>query len=149
MRREAEKMKPIEILKQEYRVIEQVLACFEEMANRALDTQQIDEATKERCLAGDASLLCLVQGIAMRDGYAFARSQGHIQGSVFQGLTWLRGLGIVLFVTGGVIPLAWLMVSRWACLRPPQAISEQIVMPPSALAAPDSSFTIAAADPEY
>jgi nitric oxide reductase subunit B len=55
---------------------------------------------------------------AMREGYAFARSQAYQDGSVFQTLTWLRGVGVAIFVTGGVLPLVWFMVSRWFALKP-------------------------------
>jgi len=72
--------------------------------------------------------------VAMTEGYAFARSQAYLGGSVFQTLTWMRGFGIVLFVLGGVIPLTWFMVSRWFHLRPAQSPQEQFVVPQSVLA---------------
>jgi len=71
---------------------------------------------------------------AMNEGYAFARSQAYIQGSVFQMFTWLRGIGVVVFIVGGVLPLVWFMVTRWFQLRPAQTTSEQFVVPPSVLA---------------
>lgn len=67
-------------------------------------------------------------------GYAFARSQEYIQGSVFQTLTWLRGIGVVVFVLGGVLPLTYFMVSRWFMLKPAQTREQQFVVPPSVLA---------------
>ena len=67
-------------------------------------------------------------------GYAFARSQEYIQGSVFQTLTWLRGIGVVIFVLGGVLPLTYFMVSRWFMLKPAQTREQQFVVPPSVLA---------------
>ncbi len=70
----------------------------------------------------------------MNDGYAFARSEAYIQGSVFQTLTWARGLGVVIFITGGVLPLTWFMVSRWFSLKPAQTTEEQFVVPKSVLA---------------
>lgn len=72
--------------------------------------------------------------VAMTDGYAYARSAAYIEGGTFQMFTWLRGVGIVVFVIGGVIPLVWFMVSRWATLKPAQTPQEQFVVPPSVLA---------------
>ena len=67
-------------------------------------------------------------------GYAYARSQVYIQGSVFQTLTWMRGIGVTIFVIGGVIPLTYFMVSRWFMLKPAQSRKESYVVPPSVLA---------------
>lgn len=72
--------------------------------------------------------------VVMSEGYAYARSQAYLQGSVFQTLTWLRGVGVVVFVLGGVFPLVWFMVSRWFQLKPAQTGEEQFVVPPSVLA---------------
>jgi nitric oxide reductase subunit B len=41
-----------------------------------------------------------------------ARSQAFVQGGLFQALTWARIGGGALFVLGGVLPLAWFMLSR-------------------------------------
>ncbi len=74
--------------------------------------------------------------VAMNDayGYAYARSQAYLGSSVFQTLTWMRGIGIVVFVLGGVFPLTWFMVTRWFHLRPSQTSQEQFVVPQSVLA---------------
>ncbi len=45
-------------------------------------------------------------------GLWHARSQGFVQGDLFQTLTWARVIGGALFVLGGVLPLAWFMVTR-------------------------------------
>ncbi len=47
-----------------------------------------------------------------------ARSQAFVQGELFQSLTWARIVGGALFVLGGVLPLAWFMVSRLDGLKP-------------------------------
>jgi nitric oxide reductase subunit B len=47
-----------------------------------------------------------------------ARSQAFVQGELFQTLTWARIVGGALFVLGGVLPLAWFMVSRLDGLKP-------------------------------
>ena len=72
--------------------------------------------------------------VAMTDGYAYARSAAYIEGGTFQVFTWLRGVGIVVVVVGGVVPLVWFMVSRWMTLKPAQSPQEQFVVPPSVLA---------------
>jgi nitric oxide reductase subunit B len=72
--------------------------------------------------------------VAMNEGYASARSNAYIQDNVFQRLTWLRGVGVVLFVVGGVIPLTWFMVTRWFLLKPAQTAEEQYIVPKSVLA---------------
>jgi nitric oxide reductase subunit B len=46
----------------------------------------------------------------LENGLWFARSEHFIAGSVFEGLTWLRGIGATLFIVGGVFPLAWVVV---------------------------------------
>jgi nitric oxide reductase subunit B len=71
---------------------------------------------------------------AMTKGYAFARSQEYITGAFFQQLTWLRGVGVVIFITGGVLPLVWFMVTRWMSLKASQTVEESFVVPPSVLA---------------
>jgi nitric oxide reductase subunit B len=67
-------------------------------------------------------------------GYAYARSQAYLEGTVFQALTWLRGVGVVVFVAGGVVPLAWFLVTRWRSLKPLEDPSLAGVPPPTALA---------------
>lgn len=50
-------------------------------------------------------------------GLWYARSQELILGDAFQTLTYLRVVGGVLFLLGGVAPLAWFMVTRWRRLK--------------------------------
>jgi nitric oxide reductase subunit B len=50
-------------------------------------------------------------------GLAYARSSAFIESPQFRALTWLRGIGVVLFITGGVIPISWFMVTRWSRRR--------------------------------
>ncbi|NQU50429.1 MAG: cbb3-type cytochrome c oxidase subunit I [Planctomycetes bacterium] len=71
---------------------------------------------------------------SMQVGYAYARSQDYQSGSVFQTLTWLRGVGVALFVCGGVIPLIWFMVTRGFRLKNAQAATVPFVAPPTVLA---------------
>ncbi len=70
----------------------------------------------------------------MSRGLAYARSAAYVHGSVFQSLTWLRGVGVLVFVLGGVMPLVWFMVSRWFHLKPAQTRAETFAAPPSVLA---------------
>jgi nitric oxide reductase subunit B len=72
--------------------------------------------------------------VAMNDGYAYARSEAYIHGPLFQKLTWLRGVGVLVFVVGGVLPLVWFMVTRWVSLKSAQTPDEIFVVPPSVLA---------------
>ncbi len=78
-----------------------------------------------------SGMLCQSMGPG---GYAYARSQEYIQGSTFQLFTYLRGIGIAVFVLGGVLPLVWFMVTRWFRLKPARTTSEPFVVPPSVLA---------------
>lgn len=53
----------------------------------------------------------------LEDGFRQARSQAYIEGAVFQTLTWARVLGGALFVLGGVLPIAWFLLSRVGRLK--------------------------------
>lgn len=70
----------------------------------------------------------------MQDGYAYARSEAYIQSAFFANLTMLRGIGVAIFVFGGVLPLVWFMVSRWGSLKAVQTLEESYVVPTSVLA---------------
>jgi len=60
----------------------------------------------------------LHQFIATIDhGLWFARSEAFIQSDTFQILTWSRMLGGLIFVFGGVFPLAWFMVTRFSAIK--------------------------------
>lgn len=72
--------------------------------------------------------------VVMSDGYAFGRSQEYLTGTVFQTFTWLRGVGVAVFIFGGVIPLVWFMVSRWVDLKAAEPAGEPFVVPPTVLA---------------
>ncbi|MDP6540228.1 MAG: cbb3-type cytochrome c oxidase subunit I [Planctomycetota bacterium] len=73
-------------------------------------------------------------------GYALARSQEYVQGSTFQLFTWLRGIGVSVFVLGGVVPLVWFMVTRWFHLKPAAVDVEPFVVPESVLAVEGSAM---------
>ncbi|MEW6281422.1 MAG: cbb3-type cytochrome c oxidase subunit I [Candidatus Eremiobacterota bacterium] len=51
-------------------------------------------------------------------GLWYARTQSFLAGPVWQSLTWLRSLGGSLFLFGGVLPLAWFVLSRGRKLVP-------------------------------
>lgn len=53
----------------------------------------------------------------MDHGLWFSRSEDYINGDVFQWLTWARLSGGIIFVLGGVIPLAWFMLTRFPRLK--------------------------------
>lgn len=50
-------------------------------------------------------------------GFWYGRSDAFITGTTFESLTWMRAIGASLFLLGGVIPLAWLLVSRWGSIK--------------------------------
>ncbi len=50
-------------------------------------------------------------------GLWYARSNDFITGTVFESLTWMRGIGASVFLFGGVLPLAWFVVSRARSLK--------------------------------
>lgn len=53
-------------------------------------------------------------------GLWYGRSAEFIHSSAFEALTWMRGVGATLFFFGGVVPLAWFMVTRWNALKKPR-----------------------------
>ena len=53
----------------------------------------------------------------LENGLWFARSSQFIESTAFQALTWMRIIGGSIFVVGGVIPLAWFIVSRQGSLK--------------------------------
>ncbi len=67
-------------------------------------------------------------------GYAYARSAAYIESSTFIAFTWLRGIGVAVFVVGGVVPLLWFMLSRWAGQKAAQTSTEQFEVPATVLA---------------
>lgn len=50
-------------------------------------------------------------------GLWYGRSHEFIDVGIFHSLTWMRGIGAVVFFVGGVIPLTWFIVSRWTSLK--------------------------------
>jgi nitric oxide reductase subunit B len=69
----------------------------------------------------------------MGEGYAYGRSQAYLSSEVFQRFTWLRAPGTILFLSG-MIPVVWFMISRWSHLKPAQSQADQYVVPPTVLA---------------
>ncbi|MCF6340480.1 MAG: cbb3-type cytochrome c oxidase subunit I [Sulfurimonas sp.] len=51
------------------------------------------------------------------NGLWYSRSEEFIQGDVFQALTFSRMIGGFIFVFGGVLPLAWFMLTRFRTLK--------------------------------
>lgn len=66
---------------------------------------------------------------ALENGLWFARSNEFISSPWFRSLTWLRGIGGALFFFGGILPLTWLVVTRWNALKtegvPPTAMRRE------------------------
>lgn len=53
----------------------------------------------------------------LENGLWFARSEEFIKGDIFESFTWLRSIGATVFLVGGVIPLAYFIVSRVKSLK--------------------------------
>lgn len=53
------------------------------------------------------------------NGLWYARSEHFIGSTIFESLTWMRGIGASVFFFGGVIPLTWFVVTRWRSLKKP------------------------------
>lgn len=53
----------------------------------------------------------------LENGFWHARSQVFVQGDLFQALTWARIVGGAIFVLGGVLPLAWFVLTRSLSLK--------------------------------
>jgi nitric oxide reductase subunit B len=50
-------------------------------------------------------------------GLWFGRSAEFIEGDIFKSFTWLRGIGATVFYVGGVIPLAWFVITRIGAIK--------------------------------
>ncbi|MCD6681810.1 MAG: cbb3-type cytochrome c oxidase subunit I [Burkholderiaceae bacterium] len=70
----------------------------------------------------------------LENGLWHARSQVFVQGPLFQTLTWARVVGGALFVLGGVLPLAWFVLTRSASLKP--SLEEALPAPTRSAPAP-------------
>jgi nitric oxide reductase subunit B len=57
-------------------------------------------------------------------GFWYARTQEFVTGPVFATLTYLRTIGGVVFIFGGVLPLAWFILSRGRRLVPEVEVAE-------------------------
>ncbi len=73
------------------------------------------------------------------EGYFAARSQEFVLGETFQALTWMRLIGGAIFVLGGVLPVAWFLVSRARALKPAVLQPEPIVERAPEAVAPEVS----------
>jgi nitric oxide reductase subunit B len=58
--------------------------------------------------------------VVMEQGYAAARAEQYIQSDVFQMLTWARIIGGLTFVLGGVLPIAWFLLTRFGARKAEQ-----------------------------
>lgn len=63
-----------------------------------------------------AGIYQLIQ--SFKYGFWYARSSSTINSVFFQGFTWARVVGDLVFVLGGTLPVLYFMVSRWTSLRP-------------------------------
>ncbi len=70
----------------------------------------------------------------LENGLWHARSQAFVQADLFQALTWARIVGGAVFVLGGVLPLAWFVLTRSWSLKAAQ--EEALPAPTRSLPAP-------------
>ncbi|RIK99366.1 MAG: nitric-oxide reductase [Burkholderiales bacterium] len=73
----------------------------------------------------------------LENGLWHARSQVFVQGTLFQALTWARIVGGAIFVLGGVLPLAWFVLTRSASLK---AAQPEPSLPPATRSVPEPSL---------
>ena len=67
-------------------------------------------------------------GAVLDRGYWFARSSGFVEVSAFHWLTWLRGVGATLFILGGVLPIAWMVLQGAGRLKPGKSRANEPVL---------------------
>lgn len=60
----------------------------------------------------------------LNNGLWYARSHEFVMGPAFTTFTWLRGIGVMMFFLGGVLPLCWFLLSRAGTLRSSRSIRE-------------------------
>ncbi|MEP7266079.1 MAG: cbb3-type cytochrome c oxidase subunit I [Saprospiraceae bacterium] len=53
----------------------------------------------------------------VEQGLWYGRSSNFVDYGIFKSLTWMRGIGASVFFFGGVLPLAWFIVSRFNSLK--------------------------------
>lgn len=58
-------------------------------------------------------------------GLWFGRSHHFIEGGIFEKLTWMRAIGASVFYFGGVLPLAWFVVTRAKYIKKTSKNKEQ------------------------
>lgn len=92
------------------------------------------------CINGGLMLMVLldllpagiVQFKAVVDnGLWFGRSALFIEGDVFKSFTWLRGIGASIFFFGGVIPLAWFVITRIGAVKKWDPEAPDVLQEPS------------------
>jgi len=75
----------------------------------------------------------------LENGLWHARSQVFVQGPLFQALTWARIVGGAVFVLGGVLPLAWFVLTRSTSLK---AAREELLPPAPAVTRAARGFPV-------
>ena len=63
----------------------------------------------------------------VEQGLWFGRSADFIEGSVFKSFTWLRGIGASVFYFGGVLPLAWFVITRIRSVKSWSPVESNII----------------------
>lgn len=68
------------------------------------------------------------------NGLWYSRSQEFINGIGFQTLTWMRAVGGSIFVVGGVLPIAWFILSRARAIKTRDAAPVEVATQAEAVA---------------
>lgn len=63
-------------------------------------------------------------------GLWFGRSATFIEGDIFKSFTWLRGIGASVFYFGGVLPLAWFVMTRIRSMKEGEMATEHLPVEP-------------------
>jgi len=63
----------------------------------------------------------------VEQGLWFGRSADFIEGGVFKSFTWLRGIGASVFYFGGVLPLAWFVITRIRSVKSWSPVESNII----------------------
>ena len=90
---------------------------------------RVDWAAGLARLRYGAGVITVAAALAVLDrGYWFARSSGFVEVSAFHWLTWLRGVGATLFILGGVLPIAWMVLQGAGRLKPGKSRANEPVL---------------------
>lgn len=97
-----------------------MLFCCQHMVPRAAWSEKLIKTSFWSLQAGLVLMMTLdlfpvglyQMAAVVTHGFWYARTNAFVTGSVFRTLTWMRVLGGVVFLFGGVLPMVWFVLSR-------------------------------------